>query len=92
MRLFVESVGLLGPGLSGWSASRAVLLGATPYTRAEVVLPPPEALPAAERRRTGLPVRLALNVGLEALASSTRRDEAFGFGIRFFRGRRPDPP
>jgi hypothetical protein len=76
MRLFVESVGLLGPGLSGWSASRAVLLGATPYTRAEVVLPPPEALPAAERRRTGLPVRLALNVGLEALASSTRRDEA----------------
>ncbi len=76
MRVFVESVGLLGPGLSGWSASRAVLLGAAPYAPAEVLLSAPETLPAAERRRTGLPVRLALNVGLDALTHSTRRDEA----------------
>lgn len=76
MQVFVESVGLLGPGLGGWSASRAVLLGATPYAPGEVLLPAPAALPAAERRRTGLPVRLALDVGLDALAHSTRRDEA----------------
>jgi Beta-ketoacyl synthase, N-terminal domain len=76
MRVFVESVGLLGPGLTGWSASRAALLGAVPYVPEEVLLPAPAALPAAERRRTGLPVRLALAVGLDALAQSARRDEA----------------
>jgi hypothetical protein len=71
MRLFVESVGLVGPGLSGWSASRPVLVGAVPYVPSEVLLPAPEGLPAAERRRTGLQVRLALKVGLDALAHWT---------------------
>jgi hypothetical protein len=52
-----------------------VLLGAVPYVPDEVLVPAPAALPAAERRRTGLPVRLALAVGLDALAQSTRRDE-----------------
>jgi Beta-ketoacyl synthase, N-terminal domain len=72
MRVFVESVGLLGPGLSGWPASRPVLCGTETYTRADVSLPPPDRLPAAERRRTGLPVRLALATGLDALAQSER--------------------
>lgn len=76
MRVFVESVGLLGPGLSGWSASRPVLRGDAPYAHAEVTLPPPDKLPAAERRRTGLPVRLALAAGLDALSGSTRSPEA----------------
>jgi hypothetical protein len=40
-----------------------------------VVLDAPEALPPAERRRTGLPVRLALDVGLQALRASTREPE-----------------
>jgi hypothetical protein len=76
MRFFVESVGLLGPGLSGWSASRPVLVGAAPYVATEVVLPAPEALPAAERRRTGLQVRLALKVGLDALSHWTGSSDA----------------
>jgi len=72
MEVFVESVGLLGPGLTGWPASRAVLTGSAAYVPGELLLPAPEALPAAERRRTGLPVKLALNVGLDALARSSR--------------------
>jgi hypothetical protein len=76
MKVFVKSVGLLGPGLAGWTASRSVLLGCVPYAPGEVLLPAPEALPAAERRRTGRPVRLALGVALDALAQFPRRDEA----------------
>ena len=75
MRLFVESVGVLGPGLTGWPSSREVLAGVAPYAPGEVVLAAPEALPQAERRRTGKPVRLALSVGLEALATTSRRQD-----------------
>ena len=70
MQVFVESVGLLGPGLCGWPASRPPLTGVAPYVPGEVLLPPPEALPALERRRTGLQVRLALNAGVDALVRS----------------------
>jgi len=75
VQLFVESVGLLGPGLPGWSASRPILAGAQPYESGEVVLAAPEALPAPERRRTGKPVRLALSAGLDALAGTARRHD-----------------
>jgi hypothetical protein len=75
MEVFVEGVGLRGPGLSGWAASHPILAGAVPYVPGELVLPPLDLLPAAERRRTGLPIKLALNAGLEALASSGRPPE-----------------
>ncbi len=76
MPVFVERVGLLGPGLPGWSASRTMLHGAAPYTPAEVTLPRLDILPAAERRRTGLSVKLALACGLDALAGSRREASA----------------
>ena len=72
MRVFVESVGILAPGLAGWAASRAVLAGAAPYRAAELSLPNLDVLPAVERRRTGLPVKLAIAVGQDALAGSVR--------------------
>jgi hypothetical protein len=75
MQVFVEGVGLRAPGLSGWAASRGILAGSEPYVPGELALPPLDLLPAAERRRTGLPVKLALNAGLEALASSGRPPE-----------------
>ena len=46
----VEGVGLVGPGLSGWEASRAILAGREPYTRAAAVIPAPEALPLTRHR------------------------------------------
>lgn len=72
MQVFVEAVGLVGPGLADWASSRAVLASTAPYVAAETSLPRLEVLPAAERRRTGMPVKLALAAGLDALAASPR--------------------
>jgi hypothetical protein len=64
----VKGIGLLGPGLDEWPAAVAVLCGAVPYSPRPTVLPAPAALPAAERRRTGIVVRLALAIGSEAVS------------------------
>lgn len=72
MKVFIEGVGVLGPGLTGWQASQAILAGAAPYLDTALAIPPNDLLPAAERRRIGLPVRLALAVGHEAVAQSRR--------------------
>lgn len=72
MQVFVESVGLLGPGLASWTVSRPILNGLTPFVPGDVVLRPPESLPPAERRRTGAPVKLAIGAGLDALVRSQR--------------------
>ncbi|MBI5429406.1 MAG: beta-ketoacyl synthase chain length factor [Nitrosomonadales bacterium] len=72
MKVFVEGAGLVGPGLNGWQASLPVLAGTAPYIDAAVVIPPGELLPSAERRRTGLPVKIALAVGCEAIANAQR--------------------
>jgi Beta-ketoacyl synthase, N-terminal domain len=63
---YVDGVGVLGPGLADWPAAARVLRGETSWQSASTILPAPQCLPAAERRRTGVPVRLALAVGLEA--------------------------
>ena len=62
----VDGIGLLGPGLNDWSAGCAVLTGELSYGPRPSVLPAPDSLPPAERRRTGRIVKLALAVGLEA--------------------------
>jgi hypothetical protein len=72
MRVYVEGVGLAGPGLAGWQASRAVLEGSAPYCPGPTALAASELLPAAERRRAGMPVKLALAAGGEALAAAGR--------------------
>lgn len=72
MRFFIEGIGLLGPGLDGWSASRAVLAGTAPYFFAPTSLRASDMLPAAERRRAGVPVKLALAVGQEAFLQAGR--------------------
>jgi hypothetical protein len=72
MRVFVEGVGLLGPGLAGWPASRTVLNGGSPFRHEAVLVTPSELLPAAERRRTGISVKLALAVGQEAFVNAGR--------------------
>jgi hypothetical protein len=64
--IYLDGVGVLGPGLSGWAQTSAVLSGAQPYAGAATVLPPVEKLPPAERRRVGVPVKLSMAIGLEA--------------------------
>jgi hypothetical protein len=62
----IEGIGLLGPGLDGWTSSIALLEGRSPYISQPTVLPTPDGLPPAERRRLGRVVKLALGVGLQA--------------------------
>ena len=68
MKIFVAGVGVLASGLHGWQASLSVLAGSAPYADTGLVLPPNDLLPSAERRRTGMPVKIALAVGCEAIA------------------------
>jgi hypothetical protein len=63
---FVDGIGVLGPGIPDWPAAARVLRGDSAWESVPTVLPAPQCLPAAERRRTGAPVRLTLAVGLEA--------------------------
>ena len=76
MRVCVEGVGLLGPGLCGWPASRAMLAGSEPHVPAPTLISPSDLLPAAERRRTGVPVKLALAAGHEAFVNAGREAAA----------------
>ncbi len=72
MRFFVEGIGLLGPGLDSWAESRSVLAGEAAYVAAPTNMRASDMLPAAERRRAGAPIKLALAAGQEAFAQSGR--------------------
>jgi len=67
---YIEGIGLLGPGLTDWPTSRAVLSGQQAYQPVKTILPSPALLPAAERRRSGAIVKLTLATGLEAIAAA----------------------
>jgi hypothetical protein len=67
---YLDGIGLLGPGFSDWPSAAPVLAGIAPYVPQATVLPVPNALPPAERRRTGRVVKLVLAVGLEATSRS----------------------
>ena len=66
LTIYLDGIGLLGPGLGSWDAACAVLAGQQPLVTAPTQFPPVEKLPPAERRRVGTPVKLAMAVGLEA--------------------------
>jgi len=67
LTVHVEGVGLFGPGMTGWASAQPVLTGREPWVESTVVLPAPEALPPAERRRVGLALKLAMAVGFDAV-------------------------
>lgn len=71
----VLGIGLVGPGLPSWEEAQAVLRGDAPYTPAPSVVPPPLRLPAAERRRAGAAVKVALCVA-DAACIAADRDAA----------------
>lgn len=70
LSVFVEGIGLLGPGLSSWDQGSQQLAGSLPYLPGRCVLPLPMALPPAERRRAGAVVKVSLAVGLQAVTAS----------------------
>jgi hypothetical protein len=66
--LYIQGIGLLGPGLPSWPAAQATLRGEQPHRFELTVLPPPPRLPPAERRRAGAVIRLAMAAAEEAVA------------------------
>ncbi len=66
LAIYVEAVGICGPGLSGWTASREVFRGDAPYTSVPTEIAASDYLPAAERRRVGTAVKLALATAKDA--------------------------
>ncbi len=69
---WIEGIGLIGPGLSDWTQAAAVLRGECDHVAARCALPLPPALPAAERRRTGAAVRVALAAATAAAEAAGR--------------------
>jgi hypothetical protein len=67
---YIQGIGLIGPGLSDWSNGARVIAGELAYSPCPTTAPAPEGLPAAERRRTGATVRLALSVARQAIADA----------------------
>lgn len=72
MRVFVEGVGIAGPGLPGWTPSRSILAGQEPYRPGPTRVAASGLLPAAERRRSPVAVNLALAAGEEAFRNAGR--------------------
>ncbi|WP_028603315.1 beta-ketoacyl synthase chain length factor [Ottowia thiooxydans] len=64
--VWVDGVGVIGPGIANWAQAQALLRGEASYESAPTALPAPELLPPAERRRASRIVKAALAVGLEA--------------------------
>ena len=67
---YVRGIGVLGPGLSDWQSGAPAIAGTAAYVPCPTVLPVPQALPAAERRRTGATVKLAIGVAQQAVAGA----------------------
>lgn len=66
LHAYVDGVGFLAPGLTDWPTACAILRGEAAYEAAPTVLPSPQSLPSAERRRASRVVKLALALGQEA--------------------------
>ncbi len=69
--LYVEAVGVCGPGLPDWAQSQAILRGSAQYVLTPAVVNAPSLLPPAERRRVGTIVKLAMATAMDALSTST---------------------
>jgi hypothetical protein len=68
-RCAIKAVGLAAPGLPGWSASQAVLTGASPYVATAETPYAPALLPPNERRRATPSVRLAFRAAEDAVTA-----------------------
>jgi hypothetical protein len=66
IRVYLQGIGLCGPGLEGWARSRPPLAGRATYEPLPANIPATTLLPANERRRTVRTVKLALAVAAEA--------------------------
>lgn len=66
----ILGVGLLGPGLTDWAHGAALLRDTALWQNAATVVPPPQRLPATERRRAGAVVKASIVVADQAIAAA----------------------
>jgi hypothetical protein len=76
MRVFVEAVGVLAPGLRDWDGAKRVLAGEQSFLAAPLEVLTPACLPAAERRRSSANVRLAIAAAEQALSQTALAPQA----------------
>ncbi len=69
LQIHFDAIGICGPGLSGWKDSQAIFTGTLPYQQSATEIAASDYLPAAERRRVGTAVKLALAAAKDALSS-----------------------
>ena len=67
MRVSVDAVGVLAPGLPDWETAREILAKRQMFVTSPLDVPPPNCLAPAERRRSSPTVRLAIAVAEQAL-------------------------
>ena len=70
MDAWVTGIGIFGHGFNNWPIARAILRGEAQPSGSALPIPLCSKLPAAERRRAGKVVNLALGVGFEAVAAA----------------------
>lgn len=70
MRLHLDSIGLMAPGLPGWEAAQEVLRSERALEGESAPVFRPTLLPPNERRRTTALIKLALQTAEDALARS----------------------
>jgi len=75
IRVFVDGVGIIGPGLPSWNESHEILAGRHPYAGGELPRLLANRLPSAERRRSTAVTRLAIDVAEQALPSGVSADD-----------------
>lgn len=66
----ILGIGLLGPGLADWASGAALLRDTAQWLPATTVVPPPQRLPATERRRAGAVVKASIVVADQAIAAA----------------------
>ena len=67
IKVYINAVGLVAPGLEGWVKGRQVLTGELPYLPQPLERYKPQLLPANERRRATEVVRLAFRACEDAI-------------------------
>ena len=72
MRISVNAVGVLAPGLPDWQTAKAIMAAQHAYVSAPMDAPQPACLAPAERRRSSPTVRLAIAVAEQALRQTSR--------------------
>lgn len=78
LSVVVRGVGLTGPGLVSWAAAQAVLRGDAAYGPVPAVVPASPRLPAAERRRAGTAIKIAMAVADAACSEAGADPQTLG--------------